>query len=203
MEVGVIDMHPDADGSWCIIKTLLDMSINPVVFHMKDIIKNKERLATIIRKSGIKHWILSGSPESVTNKKSTHIPLQALIFPYKEYLLICYSMEKVLLQTGHKVMQRKENKKEHFSLHIQKTKALIYDKEYLFRGLSNPIYAWRNHTGYLEAINQTDLVELASYRGELMIAFFKNLLFTQFHPERTRDGKKFIANWLWGNKNYF
>lgn len=203
MEVGVIDMYPDSIGCWSIIKTLLDFGFSPVIFHMKNIIETKDNLAKIIGKSEIKHWIFSGSPQSVNDKRSVKIPLKALAFSDKEYLLICYSMESVLKQTGHQVLQRNENKKEYFDLHIQQTKAIIHNKDYLFRGLRNPIYGWRNHKGFTPAIKSEELTELASYRGELMIAFYKNLLFTQFHPERTRDGKRIILNWLWGNKNYY
>jgi GMP synthase-like glutamine amidotransferase len=202
MEVGVLDMYPDSLGCFHIIKTLLDIGCSPVVFHMKNIIKNKENLGKIIRTSGIKHWIFSGSPQSVLDKRSIQIPLKALTFPDIEYLLICYSMESVLKQTGHIVIQRDENIKENFRLHIQHTKAIIHNKEYLFRGVKTPLYAWRNHRGFTPAIKCDDLTELASYRGELMIAFYKKLLFMQFHPERTHDGKKIIANWLGGNKIY-
>ena len=38
--------------------------------------------------------------------------------------------------------------------------------------------------------------EIASYRGELMIAGYKNCLMMQFHPEKTADGLKMIENWL-------
>jgi imidazoleglycerol phosphate synthase glutamine amidotransferase subunit HisH len=44
-----------------------------------------------------------------------------------------------------------------------------------------------------------DIYEVASYRGELMLVFYKNSVMTQFHPERTIAGKRFLQNWLYEN----
>jgi len=198
MEVGVLDMFPGERGSWYIIRALFELGYNPVVLNMDTVVAKKQSLAKLIGRSGIKHWIFSGSPQRVHNASSVQIPLNCLAFKDKEFLLICYSMESVLNQLKFEVRERFENKKEYFNLHIQQTKAYIYGKSYLFKGISNPMYCWRNHRWYTPALRDEPLVELASYRGELMMAFYKNLLFTQFHPERSYDGKKFMRNWLFG-----
>lgn len=203
MEVGVLDLYPEGIGAWHLIKSIFDLGYTPVVLHMYSIIKNKQSLAKLIGNSGITKWVFSGSPQWVHNKGSSQIPLNALHFKDKEFLLICYSMESVIKQLGHNVLQRYENKKEFFNLHVQKTKVIIHDKEFLFKNIKNPLYAWRNHKGYTPAEKYSDIVELASYRGELMIGFYKNLLFTQFHPERSADGKKLLRNWLENPVNRF
>ena len=194
MEVGVLDMYPDSIGSWRLIKAVNDLGYNPVVFNSKT-----ESLYKIVRQSGIKKWIFSGSPQSVHSKESTQIPLDVFKHSSKDFLLICYSMESVMKQVGLDVLERYENRKGYFNLHIQKGKALIFGKEWLFEGIKSPCYLWRNHHCYTPSTSLEDINELASYRGELMIAFHKHLLFMQFHPERSADGKRLLKNWLQGN----
>lgn len=196
MEVGVVDMYPSSVGCWYLIQAVIELGYVPVVLHMNDIIRDKQSLSRLIGMSGIKYWIFSGSPLAVHNKSSLQIPLKVFGLKGKEFLLICYSMESVLKQLGFDVVRRLENKKEYFNLRVQKTKAIIYDKEYLFKGIQDPIRAWRNHHYYTPALRDSNVVELASYRGELMIAFYNNLLFTQFHPERSYEGRKLMRNWL-------
>ena len=200
MDVGVLDMYPDERGSWYLIKAIIDLGFNPVVFQMRSIILKRQSLYKIIGRSGIKKWVFSGSPQAVHDKSSIKIPMNVFKLPNREFLLICYSMESVLHQLGIGVVERYENKKEYFNLYIQKTKAFLFDKEYLFSGIKNPLCCWRNHHWYTVANKLEHINELASYRGELMIAFYKHLLFTQLHPERSADGKKFLMNWLNGQQ---
>jgi len=200
-EVGVLDMYPTERGSWHLIHTLFELGYNPIVLHIGTIVQKNQSLLKLVLRSRIKKWIFSGSPQSVHNIKSNQIPLDVFKLKDREFLLICYSMESVLNQLGVAVNERYENRKEHFNLYIQKTKAFIFNKEYLFNGVKNPMIGWRNHIGYTPASSDElkGITELASYRGELMIAFYNNILFMQFHPERTKDGKRFIGNWLQGS----
>lgn len=184
MEVGVLDAHPNGGGAWHIIKTLMELDIVPVVLYLHILDREKQSLAKLIKKSGIKRWIFSGSPQSVNDPRSLKIPIDCF-FKDINYLLICYSMESVLLQRGAIVHQRYENRKEYFHL------ALPTDPK--------PGLFWRNHTGYLTGV-LPDFTVLASYRGEIMMGRSDNILFTQFHPEKTQDGKQLIKNWI-NNKN--
>jgi hypothetical protein len=90
IDVGVLDMFPGERGSWYIIKALFDLGYNPVVLNMDIITAKKQSLAKLIGRSGIKHWIFSGSPQRVHNATSGQIPLNCLAFKDKEFLLICY-----------------------------------------------------------------------------------------------------------------
>jgi len=187
MEVGVLDSSPTGGSAWHIIKTLVDFDIVPVVLYLHIIVREKQSLAKLIRDSGIKHWIFSGSPQSVNNDSSLKVPLDCFLNDVN-YLLICYSMESVLKQRGSIVHERYTNRKEFFKLTCAKA-------GWLFDGLPNPFHCWRNHRGYLSGIIP-NFTELASYRGEIMIGVSDNLLFTQFHPEKTHYGKLLIKNWL-------
>jgi imidazoleglycerol phosphate synthase glutamine amidotransferase subunit HisH len=66
---------------------------------------------------------------------------------------------------------------------------------WLFDGIKEDMVLRRNHRWYLPS-GLLPVHEIASYRGELMIAGYKNCLMMQFHPEKSADGLKMIANWL-------
>jgi imidazoleglycerol phosphate synthase glutamine amidotransferase subunit HisH len=59
----------------------------------------------------------------------------------------------------------------------------------------------RNHRFYFRdgatgSPARTPVVPVASYDGELMLALYKNAVLTQYHPERTKDGRDFLQNWF-------
>lgn len=54
----------------------------------------------------------------------------------------------------------------------------------------------RNHRFYFPSGVVVPAVPAASYDGELMLALYKNAVLTQYHPERSEDGRRFIQNWL-------
>ena len=48
----------------------------------------------------------------------------------------------------------------------------------------------------LISVNNNLIKEIASYKEESMILLYRNSILVQFHPERTKDGLKFINNWI-------
>jgi GMP synthase-like glutamine amidotransferase len=146
-----------------------------------------------IQKSPIKFWIFSGSPHTVTDPKSTQVPFDILTLPNKQFMLLCYSMESLLIQLNYPITKRRSDKKEIFHL----TVPLAYRTNSLFQSITNPMVVRRHHVCYFPERTITEPVNLiASYNGEAMIATYKNILLVQFHPEKSVDGKRFIHNWL-------
>jgi imidazoleglycerol phosphate synthase glutamine amidotransferase subunit HisH len=107
--------------------------------------------------------------------------MELLDLPNKEYCFICYSMEYVLHKLGYPVLKRNANKKEDFLLSLptpyRKTPASLY----------------RNHRYYIPA---ESIDHLAEYDGEAMIVQYKQAYMTQFHPEKSEDGKQMLFVWL-------
>ena len=143
----------------------------------------QEDIFSYIKKSSIRYWICSGSATTVNEPGSPQIPIELLSMKGKKFMMICYSMESILFQLGVKIHKRNVYKKELFRLAIP--------DDY---GVKNPMVARRNHWWYFSPRSVPGLI--AEYDGEAMIAKYKNAILVQFHPEKTPDGKKFIAHWL-------
>jgi len=55
----------------------------------------------------------------------------------------------------------------------------------------------RHHFAYLDANTVKLRMKLLSiYKGDVMTVEYKNAMMTQWHPERTEDGKVFLKRWL-------
>jgi anthranilate/para-aminobenzoate synthase component II len=126
-------------------------------------------------------------------KESTQVPLKVLDLEDKRCFFICYSMESIYYQLKYNISERYVNKKEIFYLKIDDDKM----SHNLFKGLTNPLYIYRNHKWYFsnkeikEPINH-----IASYKKEIMLGTFKNSTLVQFHPERNAIGRKLMLNWI-------
>ena len=134
-----------------------------------------------IRSSQITHWILTGSDYNVMNKTTPQLDLNLLKMQDKRFMMVCYSMESILLQLGCHLIKRRENMMEYFNLDIGGTK----------------IRAFRNHYTYIvpDSIKR-GMRLLATYKGCAMNVEYKNTVMTQWHPERTADGIQFMKEWL-------
>jgi GMP synthase-like glutamine amidotransferase len=125
----------------------------------------------------------------VINPENPQVPLELLDLD-KKLMLICYSMESVLMQLGFPVKERYIHRREPFNLYPT-------EQNPLFEGIQVPMKVWRDHTWYTPASTIRSPVHLvASYNGEAMIATYKNATLVQHHPEHTADGRKFLENWL-------
>jgi len=139
----------------------------------------------------IRHWIFSGGEYPVADAGSPQVPLELLTLPDKTFLMICYSMESVLAQGGAPIVKRGVHRNEFIRLHVPRPFLSLP----LFDGVRNPMVVRRNHFYYFP----TGVVKegvVASYNGELMLVLRDNVVFTQYHPERSKDGRRFIQNWL-------
>ncbi len=148
------------------------------------VISHKSNWMEFIRKSHIKHWIMTGSAYDVLQANAPQISTDILKMRDKRFLLICYSMESVLLQLGCHLVKRRKNKREHFSL--------------LMNG--NHLNVWRNHYTYIVPNSlKPGMRLLGMYDGETMTVEYKNAVMTQWHPEKTEDGVRFLHEWFHKN----
>ena len=187
MRVGVINMYPSENGENSIIKALDKLGHSS--FLLKGDEFTEEDLFARIKKSPIKNWIFSGSTLHI-HEGGPQVPLDILKLD-KRFLLICYSMESLITR----ICKCENHLKERYT-HKNEIFHMKQPSEYwLFNGIKEDMVLRRNHHWYIPA-GLLPVYEIASYRGELMIAGYKNCLMMQFHPEKTADGIKMIENWL-------
>jgi len=205
MDIGIIFMDPKHMYNY-LPDSIQYIGCNPVVFLFTKAID----ILIIIKNSPIKYWIFSGSNDTVIMNDSPQIPIEIFDIPNKEFLMICYSMESTLFQFNYPIKRRYTNKNEDFKLKINMKLVKELNKEYLFYGLKEPLKVRRNHQWYIKSISQNPIIindvtansntelfkEVASYRGESMMIFYKNAILVQYHPERTIDGVILMKNWV-------
>ena len=145
------------------------------------VVDSDEDYIDIIKRSPITHWIFTGSDSDVMKKRSPVLDLEILKMKNKRFLLICYSMESILQQLGCHLIKRPNAMKGRFDLIMNGVK----------------IEAYRNHYMYVvpESIKR-GMRLLATYKGDTMTVSYKNLMMTQWHPEITKDGIRFLEGWL-------
>jgi GMP synthase-like glutamine amidotransferase len=187
--IGVVSMYTWADGPKYVTEALVNLNYDPVVYN----IHNTKNIAEIIKDSSIKRWIFTGSKLMVTAKGNPQVPMDIMSYSDKEFFLICYSMESVLWQMGYKLHERALNRRENFDLQIDTSR--LESRPTLFRNLKNSLHLQRNHRWYLTMDPAMPGV-VATYENETMMFLHKNTVMTQFHPEKTEDGKRLLLNWI-------
>jgi GMP synthase-like glutamine amidotransferase len=179
MEIGLVKMNPYKKPE-AFIETLHTLNCR---VHLLDATEMTQAdLLNEINLSTVKKWIFTGSPVSIYEDNSPVVPIELLDTP-KQFFLICYSMESVLKQLNYPVIKRAENKKENFILKHNLTV------------LAENANLSRNHH-YFTPYMKNDIF-IAEYDGEAMIAVYKNSIMTQFHPERSEDGKQMLFKWIY------
>ena len=187
--IGVVSMYTWATGPKYVTEALVNLNYDPVVYS----IHNSPNIAKIIKDSSIKRWIFTGSKLMVPAKGSAQVPMEIMTYSDKEFFLICYSMESVLWQMGYKLHERALNRRENFDLQIDSTR--LQSRPALMRNLKNPLHLQRNHRWYLTLDSALPGV-VATYENETMMFLYKNTVMTQYHPEKTEDGKRLLLNWI-------
>ena len=174
MRVGIVDFSKRPKKNDILQQALQILGHDIFVVHHTDDWYN------IVKSSHIKHWIMTGAAYDVFSSKSPQVDTRITQLVKKRFLLICYSMESFLLQMDCK-LNRRERAKESFTLNSNGTR----------------IVAWRNHNTFIPKDGlHPEIHLLASYMNETMTAEYKNILMTQWHPEKTDDGIVFLSNWL-------
>ena len=190
MRIGIVNMHKDPIKIQRIERAITGLGASSYI--LSGTMLSTKELSYKIRSSSIRHWIFSGSPYHITHEDSHHIPMD-LLHSDKQFLMICYSMESVLIQLGIPIRERYIHRKEPFQITVPREQI----RHPLFKGIPNPMKVWRDHRWYFpNAVLRSPVHLLASYNGEAMIATYKNMTLVQHHPERTVDGRLFLKNWL-------
>ena len=171
MRIGVVDMYKDKSHSY-LPMVLVSMGYEVTV------IDYKEDWLDIIKTMRIKTWFMTGSEYDVLSPTAPKIDLEILNLKNKRFFLICYSMESVLIQLGCKGIKRKKAIREFFHL-TDKVEAYRYHHTYIVPDTLKP-----------------GMRLLATYKGDVMTVQYKNLMMTQWHPERTPDGIEYVKKWL-------
>jgi GMP synthase-like glutamine amidotransferase len=194
MKIGIVSLYPFIKNIKNVVNAVESLGHTTKVLNLYSI--KSSIIYELIKKSNITHWIFSGSPLCVVEKKSPKIPIEILDLEDKKFMLICYSMESMIFQLNYPITIRRELKKEVINLDVDMEKVRKLSKDKLFENISLPISVWRNHYGYLSSYHINNLTEVSNYQNESMIIFHKNSVLLQIHPERTKDGYKLIDNWI-------
>lgn len=190
MRIGIVDMYGSTTELDSVVNALARLGHSSYVINHKG--ETSDTLLHKIRRSPIRRWILTGSDYHLHDEGAPKVPLGILDLP-KQFLLICYSMESLISQVSPApIKERYENKKEIFHIPNPMQRATPG----LFDGIKQQMVLRRNHLWYFPTGTIAPLTEISAFRGEVMIAVYKNCLLTQFHPEKTPDGLKIIKNWL-------
>jgi len=193
MRIGIVNMHKDRIDIQSLLEAIRSMGHAPFVLDAVPL--SSSELLRAIDRSPIRHWIFSGSRYHIHHEGVPIVPLDLFKTEKtdKRFLMICYSMESVLVQLGFPIRERYINRKETFNLSIPKE----YQTHPLFKGIPSSMRGWRDHRYYFPRdVLKVPVYLLSSYNGEAMIATYKNAVLIQYHPEKTKDGRQLLENWI-------
>ena len=191
MQIGIVNMHKYRIDINSLVDAVEELGAIPHIINGTTL--SEQELLKTIQRSPIHYWILSGSRYHIHQEGVPIVPME-LFKTEKRFLMICYSMESVLVQLGFPIQERYINRKGPFNLTVPKEN----QEHPLFKGIPNPMRVWRLHQFYFpRTVLKAPVHLLASYNGEAMVATYKNAVLVQHHPEKTKDGRQFIENWVY------
>jgi anthranilate/para-aminobenzoate synthase component II len=187
MEVGIVNMYGTNYECRYLVNAMISLNLTP---HIIDGFNTSQYYVfEYIQNSPIKHWIFSGSAHDPTLYDAKKVPIGILNLNDKQFMMLCYSMESILIQLNFHISKRKVIKKELFKLQRP--------NHPLFQNMQSPLALRRNHRWYFsKKVIKEPIHLIASYDNEAMIAIYSNMLLIQFHPEKSPDGKQLIQRWL-------
>jgi len=139
---------------------------------------NHPNLLETIKKSKVDRWVLSGNATYTKDTDMYRVPMGIFSMPIRVFA-ICYSFQSTLVQLG-------------YTMHHKPRQAITK-------------YIQHKGKKILVALNYTQCIkspvkgEEAASAGESMIVRYKNSLMTQFHPEKTADGRALLYDFLQKN----
>jgi len=180
INVGVVNMCGNKNGCSFLLKTLNELGCRVTV------IEKDQPILQMVKASKIRRWILTG----VTMHPQELPPVPMELFSLgKLFFFICYSFESVLEQYGCPLVKH--------PIKTEYTKIPIDVRYPIFNGIPNPMRVYRNHQLYVPSkCVKPPFKVVSSYEKETMIVLYKNAVLTQFHPERSADGRILLKNWL-------
>jgi GMP synthase-like glutamine amidotransferase len=194
MRIGIVtyQLHDKRGQSGLekIIQIIMMMGGTP--FILDGTILSEHEILHRVQKSPIKRWIFSGSDHTVLDQDHLQVPM-ALLNTDKKFMMICYAMQSILYQLGIPIKRRHVNRYEEIHMTIPKE----HRTNPLLKNVSNPMTSWRDHQWYFSKVDiPPSVTVLASYRGEAMIATYKNAVLHHLLLEKTLDGLEFFKNWF-------
>jgi GMP synthase-like glutamine amidotransferase len=190
MRIGIVNMHKDRIDITSLLEAVKELGCSPFILDAVPL--SSIELLRAIQHSPIRHWIFSGSRYHIHHEGVPIVPME-LFKTEKRFLMICYSMESVLVQLGIPIQERYINRRGPFNLTVPKEN----QEHPLFKGIPSPMRVWRLHKFYFpRTVLKAPVHLLASYNGEAMVATYKNAVLVQYHPEKTAQGRQLLQNWL-------
>jgi len=172
MRVGLV-LLCDVGKRGCtpLINTIISMGHTPTIIYWND-----PNILTYIKSSNIQRWIFSGNATYKKDEDMTRVPMGVFDLPIKVFC-ICYSFQSTLLQLG-------------YTLHHKRSR--------VYKSIDIPYKNTKLHVllNYTQFIQSPVVGEVSSYHGESMIVQYKNAFMTQFHPEKTSDGRRLLKEFL-------
>jgi hypothetical protein len=110
MKIGIVSLYPFIKNIKTLVNAVESLGHTTKILNLYSV--KSSIIYELIKKSNITHWIFSGSPLSVVEKKSPKIPIEILDLEDKKFMLICYSMESMIFQLNYPITIRRELKKE-------------------------------------------------------------------------------------------
>ena len=169
--VGIINCYKSIDNIVHVLQALQELGHDCTVVDAKEV-------SSVLPSSPIRHWIGTGSEYDVHDVDAPRISETIANYTEKRFLLICYSMQSFLVHAHNCTITRMPSEKQaHECLHF------------------NSI--WRNHKW---AFKPFDIASPSFSNAQVFDDGYvaslecQNILMTQYHPERTRDGIESILN---------
>ena len=128
MQIGIVNMYKTLHGCKSLVNAITSLDYTPHVidgFH-----HTEEDIYKYIKSSKITHWIFSGTLHHLNDAESKHVSLKLLKLKEKHFMMICYSMESLLVQLGCKISERDENKKEIVRLLVDGKDPLVLRRDH-------------------------------------------------------------------------
>jgi hypothetical protein len=152
-------------------------------------ISSKTDYYEIIKKSPIKHWIFSSSPDETQSLAKCEVNMKIFQLKSKSFFVIGRAMEKVLMQLNNTYVVPTKSRKNKKPMAMNKTSHRLFDKmKKKIKIFGSPGGFDVIDTKHVKVINQRD--------GKIMTATYKNAILTQYYPFESEDGQQIILNWL-------
>ena len=103
MRIGIINMHKNSIDITSLIDAVKELGATPHIINGTTL--SEQALLRTIQTSPIRHWIFSGSRYHIHHEGVPIVPME-LFKTEKRFLMICYSMESVLVQLGFPIQER-------------------------------------------------------------------------------------------------
>ena len=179
--IGIVNFNNDKLPE-DLIKVFAELSDNVIV------ISHKENYLKIIKESCITNLVFSSS-DLTPNTKKIEIDFDKMFkITNKNFLLLGFTMKKLLKHLGYKMYKRSRAMK-------MKLESPPYD---LFNNIQPQMHLVKKEKHYFDIYEDPmKKIEIfLTYKNILTIAQYKKILLLDFNPEYSEDGMQILENWI-------